>query len=85
MVLERFANHCFKCNEDGSSYDLQVDHHMPRHLGYMLTHDNAVVLCAKCNGIKQRSLPQDFYSKGELELLEIMYGVVSHTKRPEEP
>jgi 5-methylcytosine-specific restriction endonuclease McrA len=75
QVFARFDNRCFNC---GVCDRLQVDHHMPKHLGYPLRHDNAVILCEKCNSLKHRSLPRDFYSVDQLVQLE-QRGVLSHT------
>lgn len=69
-VFDRFENKCFNCgNEDR---DLQVDHHVPQHLGNPLTHENAVILCDSCNGTKGRQMPEDFYGVAELGELERM-------------
>jgi 5-methylcytosine-specific restriction endonuclease McrA len=85
LVIERFENQCFNCGINGTERDLHVDHHMPRHLGFTLTHDNAVLLCDACNGTKNRQLPQEFYAPFMLEVLASVYGVVSHSKCTEEP
>ena len=67
-VFDRFKNKCFNCGSEDR--DLQVDHHMPQHLGNSLTHANAVILCDACNGKKARQMPSDFYDAATLARLE---------------
>ena len=61
-----FENKCIKC---GSSNKICLDHHRPLSRGFSLTIDNAVLLCKKCNSSKGAKMPEDFYSKEELETI----------------
>lgn len=65
-TMKLFSSLCFKCK---SSKDLTIDHHIPLCRGGMLTRDNAVVLCRRCNASKGSLLPEEFYSKEELKAL----------------
>lgn len=66
-----FENKCFNC---GSKKDLTVDHHYPLEKGYSLKNFdgtlNAVLLCKKCNQKKSNKLPEKFYTKEQLKILE---------------
>jgi len=77
QVFTRFENKCFNCGT--VDRDLQVDHHVPQHLGMPLTHSNAVILCDICNGTKGIQPPHEFYSVEQLRTLEVL-GVRSHTE-----
>lgn len=78
MVLERFEHQCFNCGANDVEHDLHVDHHMPRNLGWILSHNNAVVLCETCNGNKNQKHPRDFYTELRLAWLVEVFGVNSH-------
>ena len=71
QVFARFENRCFNCGTQDR--DLQVDHHVPQHLGVPLTHQNAVVLCDTCNGTKGMQLPEDFYTLEQLDRLRVLF------------
>jgi 5-methylcytosine-specific restriction endonuclease McrA len=76
LVLVKFSNRCFKCKATSQKGNpLQIDHHYPLSRGFKLTLDNAVVLCKRCNEAKGSSLPQEFYSTDELELLKERYKI----------
>jgi hypothetical protein len=62
-----FGNRCFKC---GSTYSLEIDHHIPIVLGGHLVPGNLVALCGRCNNRKLDSPPEAFYSKEELDRLQ---------------
>ena len=72
-VYQRFSSKCFRC---GSTYELQIDHHMPLSRGYGLQRDNAVLLCRSCNSAKSDIHPADFYTQGELNGLAVC-GIVT--------
>lgn len=64
-----FSERCFNC----SSYDnLEIDHHYPLSEGFALETDNAVLLCKRCNCSKGNRLPQDFYSKEQLDAVDYL-------------
>lgn len=46
LVKERFEHKCFVCS---STERLEIDHFFPLSMGYVLTHQNAVLLCKSCN------------------------------------
>lgn len=71
-IYEKFQNKCYKC---GSKKNLSIDHHFPLSLGYELNKENAVILCKKCNNKKSNLMPNKFYSKEELIVLEKEYGI----------
>lgn len=62
----RFDNKCFICK---SPENLSIDHHRPLCNGHGLSSQNAVLLCVKCNCIKGKRSPEDFYSQEQLEIL----------------
>lgn len=66
-TMDLFQHKCYNCY---TMDNLEIDHHMPLNKGYALTRDNAVVLCKSCNCSKGTKLPEDFYSVGDLNLLE---------------
>lgn len=65
-IFNKFGNKCFKC---GSSDRLQLDHHIPLTKGGKLDESNTVLLCISCNSGKCDKMPEEFYSKEELEKL----------------
>lgn len=71
-TFEKFKHRCFKCKSEKS---LQIDHHYPISLGNPLSIENSVLLCVSCNKKKSNRLPEEFYSKEELEDLQINYGI----------
>ena len=71
QVFARFDNKCFNCGTQDR--DLQVDHHVPQHLGVPLTYQNAVILCDKCNATKGTQNPEDFYTAEQLDRLKVLF------------
>ena len=75
-IFRKFENRCFNC---GSKKNLTIDHHYPLEKGYGLKNldgsYNAVLLCAKCNMKKSNKMPEFFYEKDKLELLQKNYGL----------
>lgn len=65
-VYARFNYQCFVCS---SRNKLSIDHHRPLVRGYALTEENAVLLCVSCNSRKGIKMPEEFYSKEQLEFL----------------
>lgn len=77
-LFKLFENKCYKC---GSKNHLEVDHHVPLTIAYPLKENkkyNSVILCKNCNRKKADSLPQEFYTKQELKILENKYNIKSH-------
>lgn len=62
-IKNKFNNKCFKCNSENK---LALDHHYPLSKGYILTENNCVLLCRKCNSAKGTKNPQEFYNPKEL-------------------
>lgn len=62
-----FNNMCAKC---GGTNKLCIDHHLPLSRGYGLSIKNAVLLCNSCNSKKYVKLPNKFYTKRELFIIE---------------
>ncbi len=77
FIYDKFEYRCFNCSSESS---LSLDHHYPLSLGYPLTKDNAVLLCRSCNSSKSANLPEDFYCKDKLEILEVKYFINAKTK-----
>ena len=59
-----------KCANCGSTEDLCIDHHKPLSKGNALTRQNAVLLCRTCNCSKHDRIPEDFYDKETLLMIE---------------
>jgi len=59
---------CFNCGR--TSKNLQMDHHVPQCLGGRFVPNNIVMLCSRCNNIKNETEPELFYSKEQLYELE---------------
>ena len=59
-----FNNECVCC---GSTDKLEIDHHIPLSKGKVLTRTNAVLLCRSCNARKSALLPEEFYTKEQLD------------------
>lgn len=70
MVYRLFKNECFVCH---TRDDLTIDHHRPLCRGNALDIDNAVILCRSCNSTKGTKSPEDFYTKGQLEQLDVIF------------
>lgn len=75
-IFELFQNTCFNC---GSKKNLTIDHHLPLEKGFGLKSEdgnfNAVLLCSHCNRQKSNKMPNKFYSKEKLQILEEKYGL----------
>ena len=71
-TLDLFDNTCYNC---GAIDNICVDHHYPLCKGNALTRKNAVVLCISCNSSKQDKLPEDFYTKEQLIILNEKLGI----------
>jgi 5-methylcytosine-specific restriction endonuclease McrA len=69
-----FGHRCFNCKTDQK---LQIDHHYPLSSGFALTVDNAVLLCAFCNNSKHNKMPEEFYPKDKLQLLEYLLALAT--------
>lgn len=61
-----FDGRCFRC---GSTGPLDMDHHVPQHLGGRLVAGNVVLLCTPCNSVKRTAHPFTFYSPPQLAAL----------------
>lgn len=61
-----FQNKCFKCS---SNNKLSIDHFYPLSKGYGLLKPkfNACLLCMNCNSKKYNRLPEEFFTKEEIE------------------
>ena len=66
LIFERFCYQCFRC---ASTDRLVIDHHYPLSRGYVLSLNNAVLLCRSCNSRKHNKMPESFYSPEELTRL----------------
>lgn len=64
---------CVNC---GNTKNLQIDHHYPLSLGFGLELLNATLLCKSCNASKGNKLPEDFYTKEILNLIEYKFGLL---------
>ena len=73
FVFNQFNHKCFKC---GSRENLSIDHHYPLSGGNVLSIENAVCLCHKCNTAKKDKDPEQFYTV--LEMLDLF---ISYNKR----
>ncbi|MBZ4683083.1 MAG: hypothetical protein PWP46_1713 [Fusobacteriaceae bacterium] len=74
-IFHIFDNKCFNC---GSKKNLEIDHHYPISKGYPLKYKNrynAVLLCQNCNNKKSNILPENFYSKSQIETLAKKYHI----------
>lgn len=71
-VRRRFQNRCFVC---GAVDRLEIDHHYPLSLGHALSFNNAVLLCKSCNSSKNDRLPEDFYTKEQIERLQCLLAI----------
>ena len=58
-ILARDDNHCQYCGKKLPVAKLSIDHIMPRSRGGMLTWDNVVTCCSKCNTRKGGHLPHE--------------------------
>ena len=74
LVEDRFPV-CFNC---GSRDRLELDHHKPLSAGYGLTLNNCVRLCKRCNTSKCDKMPEEFYSKEQLAVLDCILGATQH-------
>ena len=74
LVYERFKNRCFNCK---STEHLAIDHHYPLNKGHGLALDNAVLLCRSCNSSKHDKMPEDFYTRKQLQRLAVLLRLVS--------
>ncbi len=72
FTRQLFSNMCARCNRFN---DLVIDHHYPLSLGHILERDNAVLLCKICNGNKNNKLPDEFYTKQELDRIEYILAI----------
>lgn len=70
FIKNQFENKCFNC---GSTINLEIDHYYPLSLGHKLSRDNGILLCKKCNTIKNNKLPQHFFSPSQILVLEVFY------------
>ncbi|MCK9987961.1 MAG: hypothetical protein AzoDbin1_04433 [Azoarcus sp.] len=66
-LFDLFDRRCFHC---GTTFRLQLDHHVPQYLGGRLVPGNVVILCANCNSDKRDRHPNEFYSHEQLQALE---------------
>lgn len=58
-ILARDQNHCQYCGKKFSTTKLSIDHVIPRSRGGLLTWDNVVTCCNKCNTRKGGRLPHE--------------------------
>lgn len=70
ITFKVFENKCFRCN---SVNYLCVDHHYPLSRGYALSVENASILCISCNSKKYNKMPDNFYSKEEIQKIDDLF------------
>lgn len=63
-VFLRDEYRCQYCNQHFNTQDLSLDHVVPRSMGGLLTWDNAVACCHKCNGKKADTPPSQLNTIG---------------------
>jgi 5-methylcytosine-specific restriction endonuclease McrA len=76
-IYEQFHFSCYNCG-DTEDLDLSrrkpwklcLDHHVPMINGGHYELGNLVVLCRRCNSIKNKKSPEEFYEKLKLDELE---------------
>lgn len=58
-IMARDNNHCQYCGKKVHPAKLSIDHILPRSRGGLLTWDNVVASCSRCNTRKGRCLPHE--------------------------
>jgi hypothetical protein len=64
---QAFNHKCFKC---GKKENLTLDHYYPLNKGFVLTLNNAMILCRSCNSSKSDLYPEEFFSTEDITLIE---------------
>jgi 5-methylcytosine-specific restriction endonuclease McrA len=82
IVYNKFNHQCFNCS---SQNNLHIDHHFPLSKGFALTITNAALLCKSCNSSKGAKLPEEFYTKKQLNDLELNYGISKSSFQEKQP
>jgi len=69
VTFQVFEYKCFNC---GTTEKLSVDHFNPLSRGYVLSLNNAIILCVTCNTSKLVKSPEDFFTPLQFKRAQIL-------------